>query len=289
MAGVEREVLPGLSVKVNYTWVKQIDLFGNYNVLRPYNLWSIPFTTFNGNPIVDPGPDGKLGTADDGAPIALWGYSQQYQGASFVQNRYTPYPNSSAPIFKILDVIVNKRFSNKWGVLNSFTWIRNHTPAPNSTLAGFGAYLAPIPGSPNSDYFNYDRTWNWQAKSTVFYNLPWKVVVSSTFEGYNGVHGQRLVNFTNANSGIPSYIGTLTVAVEPFGAEKGPARILWNMQVGREFFIKERFRLKPTVDILNLLNRADPWAITYTSGPSFNIPTTIDTPRIARFGMTFNF
>jgi hypothetical protein len=37
------------------------------------------------------------------------------------------------------------------------------------------------------------------------------------------------------------------------------------------------------------LNRADPWAITYTSGPSFNIPTTIDTPRIARFGMTFNF
>ncbi len=289
MIGVEREILPGLSVKANYTWVKQINLFGNYNVLRPYSFWNIPFTTFNGKPIVDPGPDGKLGTGDDGSPITLYGYPQQYQGSAFVQNQYTPYPNSSAPIFKILDIIVSKRFSGKWGLSSSITTIRNHTPAPNSTLAGFGAFLAPIPASPNANYFNYDRTWNWQTKATVYYNFPWKVVASSTFEGYNGLHGQRLVNFTSANSGIPSYIGTLTVGVEPFGAENGPVRLLWNLQVGREFYFKERFRLKPSVDILNLLNRADPWAITYTSGPSFNIPTTIDTPRIARFAMVFNF
>jgi hypothetical protein len=287
MAGVEREIAPGTSVRVNYTWVKQINLFGNYNILRPFSAWSIPYTTYaNGKPIVDPGPDGVTGTADDRGPVTIWGYPQQFAGAAFVQNQTVAYPNSSAPIFKILDVILTKRFSGKWGVITSFTWIRNHTPAPNSTLAGFGLFLAPIPASPNSNYFNYDRTWNWQGKSTVYYNFPWKVVASSTFEAYNGLHGQRLVNFTGV--GTPN-IGTVQIPVEPFGASTGPTRILWNTSIGREFFFKERFRLKPSIDILNLLNRADQWAITFTSGPSFLVPATINTPRIARFAMVFNF
>jgi hypothetical protein len=102
------------------------------------------------------------------------------------------------------------------------------------------------------------------------------------------VYGQRLVNFTTAN-GLPAYLGTVTLPLEPYGREVGPSRILWNMQVGREFYFRDRFRLKPSVDILNLLNRADPWSYTFTAGPSFNIPTVIDTPRIARLGLVFNF
>jgi hypothetical protein len=287
VAGVEREIIPGISLKLNYTWIKQINLFGNYNILRPYSAWSIPYTTYTtGKPIVDPGPDGITGTADDGGPIIIWGYPQQYAGAAFVQNQTVAYPNSSAPIFKVLDLIVAKRFAGKWGFNASMTAIRNHTSAPSGTLAGFGTYIAPIPASPNSDYFNYDRTWNWQAKSTIYYNLPWRFVTSSTFEAYNGLHGQRLVNFTGI--GTPN-IGTITIPLEPFGASTGPTRILWNMKVSREFRFKERFRLVPSVDLLNLLNRADQWAITFTSGPNFLVPTTINTPRIAKFGLVFSF
>jgi hypothetical protein len=287
VAGVEREIVPGIALRVNYTWVKQVNLFGSYNVRRPYEAWTIPYTTYtNGRPIVDPGPDGISYTADDRGPLTIWGYPQQYAGTAFVQNQFQAYPNSSAPIFKILDVILTKRFSGKWGMTGSYTAIRDHTASPSSTLAGFGTYLAPIPASPNFDRFNYDRTWNWQVKSTVYYNLPWRVVASSTFEAYNGLHGQRLVNFTGV--GTPA-IGTITIPVEPYGASTGPTRILWNVQFGREFYFRDRFRLKPSVDILNLLNRADPWAITFTSGPSFLVPTTINTPRIARFGMVFSF
>jgi hypothetical protein len=285
--GAERELFPGISLKVNYTWIKQTNLFGNYNILRPYEAWTIPYTAYTtGKPIVDPGSDGLTGTADDKGPVTIWGYPQQYAGAAFVQNQTRPYPNSSAPIFKVLDFIVAKRFSGKWGFNASATFIRDHTSAPNSTLAGFGAYLAPIPASPNSNYFNYDRTWNWQVKSTFYYNLPWHFVTSSTFEAYNGLHGQRLVAFTGI--GTPN-IGTVTVPVEPYGASEGPMRILWNAEFGREFRFRERFRLKPSVDLLNLLNRADQWAITFTSGPNFLVPTTINTPRIAKFGLLFSF
>jgi len=287
VAGIEREIAPGLSVRVNYTWVKQINLFGNYNILRPYGAWNIPYTTYpNGKPIVDPGPDGISYNADDRGPFIVWGYPQQYAGAAFVQNQTVAYPNSSAPIFKIIDVIVNKRFSGKWGFTTSFTDIRNHTSAPNSSLAGFGLFLNPIPGSPNADYFNYDRTWNWQVKATTYYNFPWHFVASTTLEAYNGLHGQRLVNFTGV--GNPA-VGTITIPVEPYGASSGPTRILWNAQVGREFVFRDKYRLKPSIDILNVLNRADQWAITFTSGPSFLVPTTINTPRIAKFTMVFNF
>lgn len=287
VVGIEREIVPGISLKVNYSWIKQINLFGNYNILRPYGAWSIPYSTYTtGKPIVDPGPDGITGTSDDKGPVTIWGYPQQYAGAAFVRNQATAYPNSSAPIFKVLDVIVSKRFSGKWGFNTSLTMIRDHTSAPNSTLAGFGLFLAPIPVSPNSNYFNYDRTWNWQGKSTIFYNLPWHFVTSSTFEAYNGLHGQRLVNFTGV--GTPN-VGTISVPVEEYGASSGPVRILWNAQFGREFLFKDKFRIKPSVDILNMLNRADQWAITFTSGPNFLVPTTINTPRIARFSLVFSF
>ena len=113
-----------------------------------------------------------------------------------------------------------------------------------------------------------------------------KIVASSTFEGYNGVRGQRLVNFTGIGS--PN-IGTITVPMDPYGSVNGPVRLLWNVEVGREFIFGERMRLKPSVDILNFLNRADQWAINFTSGPSYLYPTTIDTPRIARFAMSFSF
>ena len=53
-----------------------------------------------------------------------------------------------------------------------------------------------------------------------------------------GLHGQRLVTFTGV--GKPG-IGTITIPLEPFGASTGPTRILWNGQVDKEFFFREKF------------------------------------------------
>jgi hypothetical protein len=251
---------------MNGVWIKQDNLFASYNILRPYGDYTVTYARS------DPGPTGVASAANQPGPITIYGFPAQYAGAAFVQNEYLNYPNSSAPITKVLELIVTKRVSGKMGLTTSITGIRDH------------AVINPLPASPNANYFNYDRTWNWQAKSTLYYNLPWKVVVSSTLEAYNGVYGQRTVNYL----GIPN-VGTVTIPVEPFGAEEGPDKVLWNVQFGREFLFKERYRLKPSVDILNLLNRADQWTITYVSGPNFHVPTVIDTPRIARFGMVFSF
>ncbi len=288
--GLEREVLPGLSVRLNYTWINEVNLMpyptgGTYNILRPPSVYTVPFTVSIPTPS-SAGPytanaPGSLGN------LTLYGFPAQYNGAAFVQKEYLPYPSSAAPIIKVIDFIVSKRFAGKWGLTTSITAIRNHAPIPNPS--SYGTFLYPRPQNANQTFFAEDTTWSWQAKATVYYNFPWKVVASSTFEAYNGLYGQRFVNYTTANSGIASTLGTVMVPVEPYGAESGPARIVWNVQVGREFFFKEKLRLKPSVDVLNLLNRADPWSISFITGPTFLHPTVIDTPRIARFGLVFNF
>ena len=146
VVGIEREIVPGIALTVNYTIIKQINLFGNYNIKRPYDAWSIPYTTYTtGKPIVDPGPDGITGTADDKGPITIYGYPQQYAGAAFVQNETIAYPNSSAPIFKVIDAIVTKRFTRKWGFTSSITAIRNHTSAPEQLACRIWTLSCPNP------------------------------------------------------------------------------------------------------------------------------------------------
>jgi hypothetical protein len=288
VAAVEREIRPGLSVRVDFTWINEVNLTpyptgGSYNILRPYSVYTVPFqvsipTASSTGPYTANAP-GSLGN------ITLYGFPSQYNGAAFVQNEYLNYPKSSWPINKVIDVIVTKRFAGKWGLTTSFTEVRDHQPE----FSSFGVFRYPIPQNPNQTFFNEDTTWNWQAKATAYYNLPWKIVTSTTFEAYNGLYGQRLVNYTAANSGIASTLGTVTVPVDAYGSESGPVRIVWNIETGREFLFKDKFRLKPYVSILNLLNRADQWSISFLTGPTFLVPSVIDTPRIARFGAVFNF
>ena len=46
---------------------------------------------------------------------------------------------------------------------------------------------------------------------------------------------------------------------------------------------------RPNVEILNATNSAAPWNVTFTSGPRFGFYNNIDTPRIVRFGVIYEF
>jgi len=50
-----------------------------------------------------------------------------------------------------------------------------------------------------------------------------------------------------------------------------------------------RWTLRPNLEILNATNAAAPWNITFTSGPRYGFYNNIDTPRIARFGLIYEF
>ena len=69
---------------------------------------------------------------------------------------------------------------------------------------------------------------------------------------------------------------------------EGPVRDLVNLRLA--WVLKgNRWTLRPNLEILNATNSAAPWNITFTSGPRFGFYNNIDTPRIARFGLIYEF
>src|SRR5262249_17351937 len=109
------------------------------------------------------------------------------------------------------------------------------------------------------------------------------VTVSGSYNINSGIVGQRTYLFR----GLPQ-TSTLTVRLEPLGAEKGDVRTMTNLRFAREFKTSIG-RFREQLDILNILNNASPWVISYPSGPTFGQYNTIDQPRIVHIGMSYNF
>ena len=61
-----------------------------------------------------------------------------------------------------------------------------------------------------------------------------------------------------------------------------------NVRVARNFKLGIG-QIRTSVEILNALNVANPWDISYVSGPTFGQWGTIDSPRIARFNLSYTF
>src|SRR5262249_47258888 len=157
-------------------------------------------------------------------------------------------------------------------MLGSFSASRNHR------------WLTSIVQSPNDLLSPLDETWGWNLKLNGNYNMPYSIALSGSFVAVNGLKGQRTAQF----SGLPSS-GTVTLRMEPFGQEQGPTRTLLTVRAGRDFPVTSKSRLRLSVDVLNALNHASPWTISYLAGPTFNQWSDIDSPRIARLSATFTF
>jgi len=264
--GVDRELMPNFAGRFNYIYLSQTDLSSTINVLRPYNIYEALA------PRQDPGPDGTLGTTDDGGNIVLYDYPAAYRGSAFVSNMRVNGDAAHRPVFKTYEVVLTRRATGRWGLLGSASATKNHR------------YLTVVPSSPNDDYFNVDDTWDWQAKITGNYEFPLKVTLSGSFQAYSPVKGQR----TNLFRNIPS-LSTATIRMEPFGETQGSARTLLNLRFSRTFAVRTTGRLKVGFDLMNALNGASPWMQSYASGPTFANILQIDSPRIARGSLTFSF
>lgn len=262
---LDREVMPNLGARLSYIYVRQSQLYGSVNVLRPYSAWDVVV------PRVDPGPDGVNGTGDDGGTVNVYGYGPAVSSSNFVGNQRLNRPSDRDPRLHTIEGVVTKRATGRWGLLGSAAFMKNDRP------------LVGIIQTPNDEYFNRDMTWDWNAKITGNYRLPLQFDASATFQVYNGFKGQRTNLFRTIGSA-----GNITLRLEPFGTQQGPVRDLLNLRFTRNFAMTAG-QLRASVEVLNALNVANPWDVNYLSGPTFGQWGTIDSPRIARFHLTYTF
>ena len=210
---LDRELMSNLAVHVGYIYFRQLNNFpaAGINVLRPYGAWSVPI------PRQDPGPDGTVGNADDGGIVTVYDYTPAYAGSQFVGNMRVNNADEFDPVRHGVEAVFTRRTTGKWGMLGSFSAQKVH------------AFINPNPQSPNDEYFNEDNTWDWQAKFTGSYELPWRMSLAATFQAYNGIKGQR----TNIFRSIPTAT-QVTLRMEEYGATSGPIRPMLNMRLAKD-------------------------------------------------------
>jgi hypothetical protein len=276
---LEREVGPGLSARVGYTYIQNQNAWLQIPSLIPFSAWNIPYAVYDGGPGVAScfsTTPGRCPAA--GAPITVFDLDPAFKGAAFSQTMYVN--RTVGDRYGTIEATVIKRpGSGKWNVLASYTTTKNHAFINGNN--GNNA-AAPIQTSPNQLYFPLDTTWAWQARVTGNYKLPLRFDISGTLNVYNGLRGQRTETYVLPNA------GSITIPVEAYGATEGPIRDLLNLRLA--WSLKgQHSSLRPNVEILNATNSAAPWNVTFTSGPRFGYYNNIDTPRIVRFGVIYEF
>jgi hypothetical protein len=246
------------------------------NLLRPFSAYTIPVTK------PDPGPDGKVGTADDpGTTVTYYDYPTSLAGAAFqlptLQN--DPLEDQS---YKSLEVAASKRLSKGWQFLASYSVTRRHEPIIANT--GGGNTPMFVTDDPNARINASDNTWERTGKLSGSYVLPYKVMLSMNYLYQTGMPWGRTVLVTGGPS-TPSAI----VRVEPIGTRYLPSLNLLDIRIEKSIRVANGKNLSVRGNIFNATNSNIVTGATMQSGPKFLLPSSILQPRILELSASFNF
>lgn len=262
--GFERQLAENLAFRALYVYKQDTDLYDNVNIRRPFDVFNIPITR------QDPGPDGVNGTGDDGGNITFYDFANAYRGAAFVANQRQ---NSSLKdSYNTMEFSVTKRMSNRWMGTGAFWFTKNHVN------------LRRMQATPNDLIFPLDETWNWAATISGSYRFPFDIVGSGFLQARAGTPGYRTFVFRS----VPN-LGTVTLPLEEWGSQRGPAVSLLNARASKKFAIGGGREVSIDFDVFNVLNSNAAVAINWASGPTFGYVTDLTQARVARFGAKFTF
>jgi hypothetical protein len=205
--------------------------------------------------------------------VTLYTFPSSYASSSFNQFEVMNAPGNRPDTYNTFEAAVTKRYSKRWNLQGSFWITKNHE------------WIQAVVPTPNDALFPIDNTWNWEARASGIYNLPWGFEVSGFYRAQSGLPGQRTESFSS-----PLLLqGSVTLRMEPFGAERGPMISITNVKVAKNFTFKERWKYQINFQVFNMFNTSDATSTSYLTGATFLHPTGIVSPRVARIGMQFSF
>ena len=273
-AGVERELWADVAVRTGVVWRGERQHYMRQDTDRPLEAFSVPV------PIPDPGPDGIVGTADDGAAIQGYGLPPALvttPRAGIVRN----VPNSESHYWT-WDITATRRFRGRWSLAAGFahTWNSDHA----SGYAGQSVRQNTYPLTPadviNARVDGRHEFRTWSAKVHGTYEAPLGVRVTPYLRHQSGQPFGRTFVVPRAVLGY----GSVRVLAEPIGTRRMDHITILDLRVEKSFRLG-RTRMSGFLDLFNLLNANPEQNINWTSGSSFLRPLDIVAPRIARIGM----
>ena len=264
--GLERELMPNLSVGATFIYKKEKDLIG----------WEDRGATYEQISMVSP---------DNGQTYTVFN-----QTSALGSNEYwITNPSGYGQTYRALIFSFAKRYSNNWQLYASLTWskaegvnIVSHE-IDSWALATSGKFGKDPNDYTNADGpLNHDRTWIFKLQAS--YSFPWGILASVSYLYQTGVP-------------IPSYTrvypdqGLRRILAEPRGPDRYKPWNLLDFRLQKTFNIYKSLRLDAMIDVFNLFNSAtvtanrnhDLWALAY------NEPSFIFYPRRFQIGFKLRF
>jgi Carboxypeptidase regulatory-like domain/TonB dependent receptor-like, beta-barrel len=266
--GLERELLPNLSVGATYIYKEEKDLLG----------WEDRGATYVPVSLVSP---------DNGQTYPAYNQTSEL-GTS---NQYwITNPSTFGHTYQAAILSLSKRYSNNWQLFTSVTWskaegldVTAHSTHSWALLLNTG-YFGRDPNdlTNSTGLLNHDRTWIFKLQAS--YTFPWEIVASLNYLYQTGTP-------------IPTFVriypdqGQQHILAEP----KGPVRYdpwsLLDLRLQKTFNLYKSLRLDAMVDAFNLFNSAtvtvdrshDLWEQAY------NEPSEIFYPRRLQVGLRLRF
>jgi hypothetical protein len=270
-ASVERELFANVGVRTGVVWRGERQHYLRQNPNRPFGAYSVPVS------IRDPGPDGNLGTPDDGPAIQGYELPTELVPAPQV-NIVRNVPDSDSDYWT-WDITATRRFSGRWSLVAGFahTWNFDQASAYSGQPVRQNTYAL----TPN-DFINAGRDGRyefrtWSAKMYGTYKGPWDLRITPYLRHQSGQpFGRTFVARLN--------YGNVRILAEPMDTRRMGDITLVDVRVEKGFRLAGGGRVAAFVDAFNLLNANPEETAIWTSGSSFLRPLNIVAPRIARIG-----
>ncbi len=256
--GIEREMARDLSMGLVFTYKRKTNIFedvndfglGKDNADQGYRPDSPYWQEFTFN---DPGDDGEFGTADDitsSCYAELAGAPSTHYFLTNVDGAYRKY--------WAVQLILNKRMSNRWQLLGSITWSKAWGNIGGSYGLSYGAsgtFDTPNSFLYDSGRLNYDRPINVKLQSTVV--LPLDIVLSGYFNHRSGSPWRRDVTVTIPDDPMWKYpADNWNVPTELNGARRNPPVTTLDLRIEKRFPLGDFGTIGGYIDIINALGRS---------------------------------
>jgi hypothetical protein len=273
-AGVDLGLSRDLTVRLNL--VRKLDWGGNKEI----DL-GLPFEAYTDyRTAVDPGRDNIEGTADDGV-VEVWSVPRSHPEFGTQRTLITnTAPGEGEDRYWAFESTASKRYSNGWSLLASYSIdrrdVRNNAPL-----------------NPNEARYNWEDPQIYQGvRLSGTYELPWRVLVASTYTAQQGEYFPRTVQVRNAlNSQVE-------VTVEGQAGRYDWVRLM-DLRLSKTF-TAGKHSFEGMVDVFNLTNSSvilrhvnrngtDYLKPLATSGIDAASANPIPAPRIFRLSFRYKF
>ena len=141
-----------------------------------------------------------------------------------------------------------------------------------------------MPQTPNEEFFPKNETWDTTFRASGSYEAPFGIQAAALYEYQSGTVQARDALFR----GLPQ-LSTVTLRMEPIGAQRLPGVKLLNLRAAKRIRLFTSHAMTLQFDLYNAMNTNDATAQSVRSGPTYGQITGIIPPRVARLGVAYSF